>query len=100
MSADLGAALHRGVETALQRNERAAQPRLDRAERLAHLCRDLAVAEALEEREREALSLRRRELVDARRERTRVRGPAQQLERPRCIVGHGLVHVVVLAVDA
>src|SRR3982751_3310506 len=93
-------ALHRVLQTALQGSQRAAYPRLDRAERLAHLRRDLGMAEALEERERDALPLRRRELVQARRERARLPCLAQQVERSRRVVGHGVVHVFVLVLAA
>jgi hypothetical protein len=93
-------AAHGGIEAALQRRQRAAHPRLDGAERLAHLGRDFGVAEPLEEGEGDALPLARRELFHARRERTRLGSPAQQIERAGRFVGHGVVHVVVLAVAA
>ena len=51
-------AIRRRSQAALQRQQRAAHPRLDGAERLAHLVGDLGVAQALVERERDALPLR------------------------------------------
>src|SRR4051794_26595590 len=94
------AAVRGGVEAALQRRQGATHPRLDGAERLAHLARDFGVAEALEERERDALALAWRELVHARRERAGIGGPAQQIERAGRLIRHGVVHVVVLGVAA
>ena len=94
-----GVALDRALQAALQRHQRAAHPRLHGAERLAQLRRDLGVAEALEEGQRDALPLQRRELVHARR---RARAPpTARLSRssgPGAVVGHGVVHVFVLAV--
>ena len=60
----------------------------------------LGVAEALVEREGDALPLQRTEPVHALAERARIGRPAQQVERAGRIVGHGVVHVFVLAVGA
>ena len=90
----------RALQAALEREQRAPHPRLDRAERLAQLLGHLGMAEALVEGERDALPLQRAELVHALAERPRIGRPAQQVERAGRCVGHGVVHVVVLGVGA
>ena len=85
-------------EATLQRLQRTPHPRLHGAQRLAHRFRDFCVTQAVKKRQRHTLALLGVQPLHALRQRTCIRGLAQQVERVGRGVGHGVVHVGILVV--